>query len=151
MSKKPKRKVGRPKGKSPGVAITSKKISDAFDMYCDKKNISQIARKLNISRSTVARHRNLEGWDKRRKLIQEKAIRRVDNKIAVDQGRHITLSRAMQQKGGARLLTLTDDDISARDAREFIKDGIMLEREISGGGGGTIQITIKLPLGLEDM
>ncbi len=151
MSKKPKRKVGRPKGKAQGIAVTRKKISDGFDMFCDDKNISQIAKKLNMARSTVSKYRDREGWDKRREIIREKATRRIDNKIAVDHSRHITLARALQTTGAKRILTLKDKDISARDAKDFIKDGIMLEREISGEGERTIQITIKLPLGLENM
>ena len=114
-------------------------------------NLSAALAKLDVSASTVAKYRDREGWVKRRDDIQKKAIQRADAKTITNDARHITLARALQQRGGARLLTLTDDDISARDAKDFIKDGVLLERTLCGEGDREIQITIKMPAGLEDI
>jgi AcrR family transcriptional regulator len=148
MAKKKKKKRGRPAGK----AISRQEISTMFSMFSNQSSIGDIAREVGVSQTTVRRYRDREGWKKRRESIVKRAESKENARLATDQSRHTTLARAMQAAGAKRILTLTDDDISARDAKDFIKDGILLEREIKGESNqAVIQITIKLPAGLENV
>ncbi len=147
MSKKRMKKRGSPSGKP----LSAIKVSDMFALFCDRQSMAEIARKCIVSETTVRKYRDREGWIKRRESISQKAMAKIERKAVTDQSRHVTLARALQQKGASRLLGLKDEDIDASEVRQFIKTGILLEREILGEGESIIQIRIKLPAELKDV
>ena len=140
-----------PNQKHSGKSLDRGIIKGMWDLFLENKSLAYISRKMEIAPSTVARYRDSENWIVRRDDILKKAFQKVDANAVNSQSRQLNLARLLQVRGMNRVRTLADEDISANDARQFIKDGITLEREIMGEGEQIVQITIKLPAGLEDL
>jgi len=165
--KKKKVKAVKKRPKRSGTTLERKKVTAAYELYCNNKSVHAISKALNISRSTIARYRDRENWDDRKAEIDKKAIRRVDAQVVKSHTRQVNLARQLQATGLKRFMamdkvidSIPDEKgkslailsmVSTKDARELIKDGITLEREIEGVGSREIQITIKMPTGYEDI
>jgi len=111
-------------------------------------NCTEVARKMDVSRTTVARYARSEDWAGRLAEVQRVTAKKVIDDEAAMQARHIRIARKMQEKGERRLDTLKDEDLYCRDALECIKVGGGIEKDILRPNEN-VRIEVKLPAGFE--
>lgn len=58
--------------------LSQKKLDRMFAAYCDRQSVRYVARKCNVSPTTVIKYRNIENWDGRLPEIQADAAQQVD-------------------------------------------------------------------------
>ena len=147
-SKKRNRKPGR------GNEI-SKEITDAaFELFCDGVAIKQMGRKFNVSPQTLYKYRDKLKWQERKDKRFRQAANQADNVWTKTKSRHITLSQSLQAKGYKRVKNIPSKQLTAKEARMFIVDGVKLEREIlgqAGDGDRTINIAVIFPAELSGL
>ena len=131
--------------------LTPAKVAEARGLYIKGNSVNSIAKVLQIARNSVANYRDKENWDEFKFSIAKKIEQKVETRVVNEQVRYINLGRLLQQRGMHRVRMILDDDINARDAMDFIKTGIQIEKDATGGGEKVIGIKITLPEGYEDL
>ena len=142
------------RGPKPGQAnaLPQEKIDEMFELYCNKIPIEEIRRRCSVSSTTIRKYRDEQNWNKKRQARWDKAAKKADDKYAEARARQINLAKMLQHKGLGRLKTLKDEEISAAETRNFIKDGIQIERELTGDvTEDTIIVKVELPERYKDI
>lgn len=138
--------------KNAGFKVTAEDMDNMFVAYCNKEPLDRIAKRFSVSGTTIHRYKKENDWEKKRQKRWEKAEEKADDKYAEARARQINLAKMLQHKGLGRLKTLKDSDISAAETRNFIKDGIQIERELTGDvKDDTIVINVTLPERYKDV
>jgi len=139
-SKGRKGKFGR------GNSLSLELKNAAFELFSQDMSLAEIGRKLSISKATLYKTRDNDGWIERKAKRLKQAANRADNDWVKIRSRHIALARSLQSKGLERLKTIELDEISASETRSFIAEGVRLERELMGESTNDTEIKIALIL-----
>lgn len=127
----------------------SEKAYEAFSAYRDMgqdRTITAVVKRLEKSRSLIDRWKDRWNWPDRvraydNELEKEARAKAVKDRKAMTE-RHIGIAMQVQKKALEALASLSVEDMSPRDVKEYIKMATELERlnrtleEESGKGGG---------------
>jgi hypothetical protein len=146
--KKQKVKVKRTNKRGRGNPVQQQTLDEAFELYCDKIPFAQISRRLNVSLVTIRKYRIKDKWEERKNKRLAKTAEKIDDQFARNKVRQLNLARALQSKGYDALQTVGKEDgikMSAADVKNFIVDGVKLEREIDGEVNPDVKIVVIFP------
>lgn len=127
----------------------SEKAYEAFSEYrdmCEKRTYQAVAEKLQKSCTLIRRWSSQWEWKERVRAYDNELEKEARKKAVADRKamteRHIGIAMQLQKKALEALSTLSVEDMSAKDVKEYIKMATDLERlnrtleEDSGKSGG---------------
>ena len=126
------------------MKLTTAKIAEMFNAYCEKPTGYYVAQKCSISQNTAKKYIKKENWPKKLKDITDRAIKKVGESAEQRATRHIQLGKDMQGVGVKGLKSTKPK--TATEAGKLIVDGVRIERKAAGDdlgkGDANIQINV---------
>lgn len=110
----------------------------AFQLYRDmletdgKRSIRVVAQRMNVSTTAIAKQSKRWNWQERVRAYDNELDRRARDKAVKERksmiSRHIGISMQLQKKALSALDSLSVEDLSPKEVREWIKLSTELER-----------------------
>jgi len=126
------------------MKLTTAKIAEMFDAYCEKPTVNHVVTKCGVHNDTVKRYMKLQNWPEKLKEVTRRIEAKVAESAEQRATRHIQLGKAMQGVGVSGLKT--NKPKTATEAGKLIVDGVRIEREAAGDdlgkGDANIQINV---------
>jgi hypothetical protein len=113
----------------------SEKAYEAFDIYCkmgEKRTVIAVCKQLDKSRTLLDRWKDRWDWQERVRAydnyLVQKELEETKKERANMIKRHVTIAIQFQAKALAALRGLSDEALSPKEIREYIKMATELER-----------------------